>query len=180
MLHTPALAPDSALAALVRRHLGAYGPVTRRDIAWWTGEGLTRVDDAVAHLGDVVEHIDGADGGVYLNLADRPVGPDPGTRLLAEFDGLLLGFALAGRDRFVSRDNLPLLYRQVNGLFRPAVLHEGRLVATWRLDGAGPSRVLKVEVLPGERAPGTEALAPSIAALGAALDLEVSDVSSAP
>lgn len=63
--------PDAALAALARIHLASYGPASRRDIAWWSGEGLRNVDTALTSLGAEVTERPGPGGVPYYDLVER-------------------------------------------------------------------------------------------------------------
>lgn len=172
-------APDAAARAAVRIHLSRHGPATRRDIAWWAGAGLTTIDAAVDQLGDEVVRLPGVDGRTYLDLAEPPRGgtADPGTRLLPEFDGLLLGYEGPTRSRFVDDAGLARLWAKVNGLLAPTVLHHDRLVATWQLRAsAGRQQVLEVTMLPGcDRLDDSDLAEPATAVAGA-LDSTVTDI----
>lgn len=167
---------DQAHDELVRLHLGTYGPATRRDVAFWLGARLTDVDAALARLDGEVVRLHGADGAVYLDLAEPPRGgADPGTVLLPEFDGLLLGYEGSARDRFLDREHLPRIWRRANGLFSPGVLHEGRIAGTWRwVVGSAPR--LEVTPFPGTARLDEVALAPSAGAVATALGLELHDI----
>jgi Winged helix DNA-binding domain len=169
---------DAALVELTRVHLASYGPATRRDVAWWTGETLTRVDAAIDRLGDEVVRLRDVDGVTYLDLAEgvRGGNADPGVRLLPEYDGLLLGYAPAARSRFLNLEHLDRVWFRKNGVFAPLVLMDGRIVATWRLVTARRQTHLAVCPIPGERAVRTDELAEPIAALEAALNLTIGDV----
>ena len=170
------VSPERALSDLVRRHLAAYGPVTRHDLAFFFGVGLRQVDAAVAAWGDEVVPRSGPESVTYLDLAEPPTGGvDPGLRLLAEFDGLLLGFEGRNRDRFVDAAGLGRIWAKVNGVFSPVVLYEGRLVATWRTVTERGRTRLQVTMLGGGRLAGELFSAP-VAALEAALAIRVEDV----
>jgi hypothetical protein len=169
-----------ALVELTRVHLASYGPATRRDVAWWTGETLTRVDTAIHRLGDEVVRLRGSDGVTYVDLAGRVGGgtPDPGVRLLPEYDGLLLGYAPPARSRFLNLDHIDHVWFRTNGVFAPVVLMDGRIVATWRLVTVGRQANLWVRPIPGERKIPADVLAEPIASLETALNLTIRDVDS--
>jgi hypothetical protein len=114
----------------------------------------------------------------YLDLADPPRGglPDPGTRLLPEYDGLMLGYAPPARSRFLNLDHIGHVWFRRNGVFAPVVLMDGRIVATWRLATAGRQVHLEVCSIPGERSVPADSLAEPIAALETALNVTIGDV----
>ncbi len=169
--------PDAALVELIRIHLAAFGPASRRDIAWWTGEGLRRVDTALTTVADELSERLGPRGDLHFDLLELPPGgsADPGVRLLPEFDGLLLGYAPAGRERFLDADHLPLVWGRENGVFSCAVLADGRLCASWKLLGTEKPAV-EVARFPGTRRLDETDVGDQIAALESALDVRVEDV----
>lgn len=171
-----------ALAALVRRQIGAAGPLTRRDLASWSGAGLTLVDAAVRSLGDEVVRAPGPGGEEYLDLAEPPppARTGPGVRLLPEFDALLLAYHPSHRTRFLSEDDLAAVWAKVNGQCAPVVLHEDRVVATWRTLPRGRRTDVEVTVLPGHRAPSEDLLGEAAQDAGRALDLAVGEVRLVP
>jgi Winged helix DNA-binding domain len=178
LLDLPLPTPDDALDSLVRVYLASYGPATRQDVAWWSGEGLTRVDAAVGRLGEEVVARPGPNGATYFDLADPPRGgpADPGVRLLPEFDGLVIGYHPKGRDRFLDPAQVEWISNRANGVVSPGVLHHGRLVGLWRLVGSGRRRDVEVRPFPGESAPAESELAGPVADVARALDVEVRDV----
>ena len=170
---------EEALAGLVRVHLGALGPATRQDLAYFHGTGLTAVDAAVRALGEEVVHLEGPGGKDHLDLAEAPVSApaELGVRLLPEFDALLVGYSGRHRARFLTPDQLEQVWAKANGQFAPVVLRQDRLVGTWRTV-AGRGRSVRLEVTPfaGCRAPTEDELATPVAAVAAVLDLHVEDV----
>lgn len=170
--------PDAALAELVAGHCAAYGPVERKDLAFFFGVGLTRIDAAVAALGDRLTRHTGPDRQPLIDLARPPRGgrPDPGTRLLGEFDGLLLGFHGPNRTRFCTERQLGAIWRKANGQFAPVVLHDQRLVATWRTIARGRRTTIEITMLPGVRPLPEDTFAASVADVALVLDLDVDDV----
>jgi Winged helix DNA-binding domain len=117
--------PD-ALARFARRYLRGHGPADARDLARWAGITLGDARLAVDRARpDVVDRGDG-----LVDLADRRrVAPHPKPRLLGPFDPLLLGWV--SREPFVGSHDVVT----TNGIFRPCVLVDGRVVGTWRLAG---------------------------------------------
>ena len=169
---------DEALVQLVRVHLSSFGPATRRDVAWWTGDGLHRVDLAVRRLGDEVVSGPGPDGLDYLDLAEPPGGGsgEPGVRLLPEYDGLLLGYAPGGRTRFADQQVIDFAWNRANGVHSPTVLADGKLRGTWRLVPAGRASRRRVTMLPGERTPSEGAFDDQASAVASTLAIEIDGV----
>jgi hypothetical protein len=175
--------PDAALVELTRIHLGAFGPANRRDVAWWSGEGLRNVDRALAALGDALTSRPGPDGQPYYDLVEastRRRAFDPGVRLVPEYDALVVGYDPKTRDRFLDRAHLPSIWLTENGSFSPAVLVDGRLAASWRLTGSGRDRVLEIAMFPGKGALTESEVAGQATALQAALDIAITDVAITP
>ncbi len=166
--------PDGALDAIVRRHLSAYGPASRSDIAWWSGLGLRVVDAALGRLAGELTQLRGPEGRVYHDLADVPAPADPpGLRLLPEFDALLCGYDPKARARFVSPEHYRRLWFQDNGLLLAPLLCDGRLTGYWRLAGSGASRSCQVAWFAGTRRPSKSELEGPLAALEAAYGVTV-------
>ncbi len=172
--------PDvaTALAALVRVHLAAYGPAQREDLAFFCGAGLGAVDRAIAALGDELVQLTGPDAGRYLDLAEPPSGgsADPGLRMLPEFDGLLIGFQGRHRFRFLTEQQLPQVWAKVNGLFSPVVLHDGRLVASWKTISKGRRTDIVVTMLDPHPVLADDLFADAVAATARVLELAITDL----
>lgn len=180
----PAL--DHALAAMVEQHLRAYGPVTKEDVCFYLGIRKTPLNRALAVLADQVVTGSGPAGEAMIDLAspvdgERGADGEPpaaarGVRLLAEFDGCLMGYAGPGRLRFLDPDQLALVWSAKNAVCAPTVLSDGRIVARWKTVGTGRRVRLEVAMLPPHRPLPEDAFAESAAALGSALDLEIRDI----
>jgi hypothetical protein len=168
----------AALVALTRLHLRAFGPSSRRDVAWWTGERLTAVDAALATMTDELTDRPGPDGQAYYDLIEAPTGghADPGVRLLPEFDAVVVGYDPKSRDRFLDPEHLPRIWMSANGMFSAGVLADGRLAAAWKIVAEKSCRRIEVEMFPGVRPLEEADLADQVAALEAALGIEISGV----
>jgi hypothetical protein len=135
---------DDALARLALRYLEGHGPAAAADLAKWAGipigdarRGLDAVDEKTSTT---------PDGMVDLATHDRAPRA-PVVRMLGAFDPLMLGW--------VDRDGLLGAQRRLvasNGVIRPVVLVDGRVVATWGLPGGTVTLDVLAEVTASARA----------------------------
>ncbi|NHI16109.1 winged helix DNA-binding domain-containing protein [Microbacterium excoecariae] len=127
----PAPAGDDALVDIARRYVAARGPVTEADLAWWLKLPKTQVRRAAASADLEVVDVGGAP-----HVASAPADPgDTGVTLVPGFDEWILGYA--DRALTASPAAQAALVPGGNGVFRPAVLLDGRVVGTWRGRAAG-------------------------------------------
>jgi hypothetical protein len=136
---------DSALSALARDYLAAYGPARVSDLAWWAGIAKGVAARAVATQATV-----DVGGGLLLLSVDEPAfdaiqAPSDSIDLLPKWDPYTMGHAPDGRARLVHADNQPRIYvckgvvapGQPNvglpGDGYPVVLVDGEAVGTWNL-----------------------------------------------
>lgn len=124
---------DEALGELVRRYLAAHGPSPESDIAWWTKLPLR---DLRRGLDVVRDELTAFDVGGVTHLAHAPtldrVADDAprATLLLPGFDEWVLGHG--DRDPVLAREHAPRIVPGNNGIFKPTVVHRGRVVGVWR------------------------------------------------
>lgn len=132
---TPPRERDEALAALATRYIAAHGPATVEDFIWWSGLRAAEARAALAGAGDRLrrERIDGRE---YWDTASPPPDPGAGPRvhLLPAYDEYYLGYR--------ARESLldARYAREVvssNGVFRPIIVLDGRIVGIWRRAGQG-------------------------------------------
>lgn len=120
---------DAALAELAKRYFVSHGPATVNDFAWWGGLTLTDARRGLAGAGGalVSEAIDGR----ALWRANEARGrTPPHVRLLPGFDEFLLGYK--DRSDVLEPVDAPLIVPGGNGVFKPTVVADGRVVGTWR------------------------------------------------
>jgi hypothetical protein len=159
----------------VALHVRCHGPVSRHDIAWWSGLGLRVVDSALEELGLV--GAPGPDGRSYVDLPDAPAARDlPGVRFVAEFDALMCGYDPSARDRFAQPGHLRRLWNLNNGRVLAPLLVDGRIAGYWRAPGSAKRRPLEVVWFAGTRKPRRAELEAPVAALEAALDITIASV----
>lgn len=127
---------DDARMQLLRAYVRGYGPVTRRDAAWWTGMDLKRVDRAVRMLEDELLEISlkGREGTWLMHAADvdelerAALMKQPNITALPANDPLMLGYA--DRSRFLDDVARPFVFDAANNS-APVVCVDGRVVAVW-------------------------------------------------
>lgn len=157
--------PDAALRRIARSYFTSRGPAAVDDLAWWLGLPKTPVRAAVTALREeepdaLVEVV--VDGRVLLagreagetepagritpgndRALDKPVG----VVLVPGFDEIVLGYQ--DRELVADAEAMRTVVPFTNGIFRPAILLDGRLVGTWR-------RAPKRDEAPVELVPGVE------------------------
>jgi hypothetical protein len=162
---------DDALAELARRYFAAYSPATAVDFTTWAGLPGAR---AVQLIRDELSEID-LDGRAGFRLGEARGGH--GVRLAPAFDNYVLGHR--DRSATIDAEYVPHVYQ--GGMIYPAVLRDGRVVGTWRLDRQrGLVSCMPFDAWPRRVLHDVEA---EVADLGRYLDRELtldqSDVSSA-
>jgi hypothetical protein len=137
------LAADADPRALVRRYLAAFGPATPADARTWSGlGGLREVFDALRPELRVFRDEHGRE---LFDLPDAPRPPEDApapVRLVPEYDNLLLSHA--DRTRVIAERDRPAVFRP-NLVALPAVLVDGFVAGTWRVERAGARATLVVE-----------------------------------
>ena len=131
----PAVDRDDALAELALRYLTGHGPATVADLARWSSLPVTEVRRGVAAVRDrlAAVEVDGVEHLMDPGTPDRLAGcraTAHETLLLPGFDEFLLGYA--DRDAVLAPEHAERIVPGRNGVFRPTVVVDGRVVATWR------------------------------------------------
>ncbi|WP_423462028.1 winged helix DNA-binding domain-containing protein [Promicromonospora sp. MS192] len=160
--------PDTALRRIALSYVTSRGPATPEDLAWWLGLPKVPVRAAVAALREeqpdalVEVTVDGramlAGRDALGTTDDLPAGP--GVVLVPGFDEIVLGYQ--DRELVADAEAMRTVVPFTNGIFRPAVLLDGRLVGTWR---RAPKRDEEpVELVPGVPARSRRAIEKAVAA----------------
>jgi hypothetical protein len=166
--------PGAALRRIALSYFRSRGPATSDDLAWWLGLPKVPVRAAVAAVRDdqpdaLAEVI--VDGRPMLvgrdasdlesdRAHDEAAGLPPdllaglaepaGVVLVPGFDEFVLGYQ--DRELVADAEAMRTVVPFINGIFRPAVLLDGRIVGTWR-------RAPKQGETPFELVPGIPARA---------------------
>ncbi|GAB4097535.1 crosslink repair DNA glycosylase YcaQ family protein [Brachybacterium horti] len=162
----------AAVAELARRYVTSRGPVTERDLAWWSKLTLGEIRAAwPAATRDLESGFADRDGRLHARAEDARGGDGerrwfrPGLveeyaerekeamaeLLLPGFDELVLGY----RDRGFLGDEsrVEALVPGGNGVFRRPAIRRGEIVGTWKRAGSGARRRLEIEELTPLTAP---------------------------
>jgi hypothetical protein len=132
------LAKRSALNAMIKRYLGAYGPASVRDIQMWSG--LTSLQEAVEQLRPTLRTFRDEHGRELFDLPGAPMPaadtPAP-VRFLPEYDNLLLSHA--DRARVIADEDRARIFT------KGALLVDGFVAGTWKIERARESADLLIE-----------------------------------
>ncbi len=136
------LGRDHALAELARRYLAAHAPAAVTDFAAWSGLPAGDARRAFELIADELGTVDTAAGPLLTPSPGTIATTPPPPRLLGHFDPLLLGY----RSKDLVLDPSRAKAIQAGGGFvRPAVLVDGRVAGSWRLDRSGKTSIVLVE-----------------------------------
>jgi hypothetical protein len=139
----PGFDRDAALAELARRYLGAFGPASDRDFAYWSGLPLGQVREGLRTIADQLEESKLGDQTLH-SLRDRRVRlPRAGQlRMLGAFDTYMLGYA--NRDFALPTEHRAHLKAGGGGWLRPVIVRDGCVIGGWSYRRRG--RRLEVEL----------------------------------
>lgn len=136
---------DAALAELALRYFRSHGPATVADLARWAGLTVTDVRAGVAAVRDrlAAVQVDGREHLLAPETADLLAAhraEAAGLFLLPGFDEFVLGYA--DRSCAVPPEFADRIVPGGNGVFRPTVVHRGRVLGTWAWQGRGAGRTV--------------------------------------
>jgi hypothetical protein len=139
---------DEALVHWARVYFTGHGPARRQDFARWTGLPAADVRTAVE---GALEHLATDDDGLLLDPATPArlaAADDPGAELLLPgFDEFVLGYG--ERAEILDPAHADRIVPGGNGMFRPTVVRDGRVVGTWKWVGSGRNRRVERELFDG-------------------------------
>jgi Winged helix DNA-binding domain len=140
--------PAEAQAAVVRRHLRAFGPAAAEDVAAWVGWKTPAARAALDRLEPELERFEDESGRRLYDLPDAPR-PDPEVpapvRFLPAFDSVQLAYAPNRRQRFLPDAYRDLVYVRANLQVLPTVLVDGLVAGRWSLRTERREAVLSVQ-----------------------------------
>lgn len=130
------ISAEEARARLVRRFIGAYGPVSRHDIAYWSGWQAGQVKAALTGIGGELTPLGivGQAGEYYLlseqldELQSARFPEQLPERRLPAWDVLLLAYR--DKSRFIDPQHVASVFLSAARV-QPIVLRQGRVIGTW-------------------------------------------------
>ncbi len=132
----PPLDRDRALAELARRYLGAFGPATDWDFAYWAGLPLRDVRAGLASISREIEEVQVGDEAMLAMRGGLPRLPPKGqVRMLGNFDTYLLGWK--DREFSVAGEHSAHVKEGGGGWIRPVIVEDGVVIGGWRSSRKG-------------------------------------------
>jgi len=124
------LTTDEALKQLALKHFRSHSPASLEDFVWWSGLPKIQCKKALTLIANEVEEIKVEGEAMYLyhNTLDCP---DYARKvlLLPPYDEYLIGY----KSRWVALEKKHTAKAHNNfGIFKPVILHEGRVVGNWK------------------------------------------------
>ncbi|MBG0564825.1 AlkZ family DNA glycosylase [Actinoplanes sp. NEAU-A11] len=119
---------EEGLAILARRYFRSHGPATVKDFAGWTTLTLTDSRAGIAAAGLVAVDVDGVE--MWADPEALDAGPVTGWWALPGFDEYLLGYK--DRSMMATKEQLAKIVPGGNGVFQSTLVHDGRVMATWK------------------------------------------------
>jgi Winged helix DNA-binding domain len=159
----PAFDRHRALAELARRYIGAFGPATDRDFAYWSGLTLRDVRAGLAAISAELEGVQVGEREMIALRGRLPRLPRPNQiRMLGGFDTYLLGYKDRG---FATGEGHRETVSDQGGGIYPVILRDGMVEGGWRISRSGG----RLEI--AFKRPGSVA-----ADMGAAIEAEIADI----
>lgn len=138
---------DEAIVEFAQRYLRSHGPASMADFCWWSKLLVRDVKPLWPQIVSVFEEVELDDRRLFVDPltldalpAVRATARAP--MLLPAFDELIIGYA--DRSPTLAPGDFEKVVPGRNGYFLPTVLHDGRVVGTWK--NGDPVSVLPFDV----------------------------------
>jgi Winged helix DNA-binding domain len=132
--------PEEALREVTRRHLGAFGPAAREDLARWWYAQPAKARRMLEALGEeaVEVDVDGTPGWMLREHAEEAANEEPTKRLVRLLPGFDMWVIGAARDAAALLDpaEKKRVYRN-QGWISPVLLVNGRMEGVWKHERKG-------------------------------------------
>ena len=124
------LTPDDALKQLALKYFRSHSPASLEDFVWWSGLPKTQCRKALVLIAPEIEEIKVEEEMMYLYHNTPDCSDYAGmVLLLPPYDEYLIGY----KSRWVALEKKHTAKAHNNfGVFKPVILHEGRVVGNWK------------------------------------------------
>jgi uncharacterized protein YcaQ len=147
-----AVEPATALAEITRRHLGAYAPATREELARWWAVSPAQAKRMLVALGHEAAEVDVGGEPHWMLAADAveaaDARPPKVARLLPGFDQWVIG-ASRNSPALLDPEHKARVYRP-QGWISPVLLVNGRIEGVWRHERKGRRLLVDIEPFTGQ------------------------------
>jgi hypothetical protein len=130
---SPRLQADQALAVLAARYFTSHGPATQQDFMRWARLTAAEAKRGIA----AAQGIQQAAGFIGPVEQVAPNAESKGMFLLPGFDEYILGYR--DRSMILDAEHATKIVPGANGVFRPTLVYDGKVVGTWKADASKPS-----------------------------------------
>lgn len=124
-----------AVAELARRYFRSHGPATLPDFAWWAGLPLGQARQGLEAVQPELQALTLEGQTYWLPAAANRNASAPAPLLLAGFDEYLIAYK--DRSQLLDSAHAPQVMT-ANGIFRPILVVDGRVVGTWQRRSGKP------------------------------------------
>ncbi len=128
-----------AQSSVIELYIANYGPVTEKDITWWTGFSKSAVRGVIDRIQNKLSYIKISDFNdrYYIlksqldDLRDGPSAPNKTVTIAPCLDPYLMGYK--DRDRYIAPEYYSYIYDR-SGNATTTILYEGKVVGIWDYD----------------------------------------------
>ncbi|MHA1906899.1 MAG: winged helix DNA-binding domain-containing protein [Candidatus Thorarchaeota archaeon] len=135
----------SALRILASRYLSAYQPASLKDFSTWSKLPMKDLRTAWVAIEPFTTTITDGNETMKILTKDMPDGlehEESYVNLLPAFDSFMLGYS--NRSHTISKQNENQIWPG-GGIIRPTVIHDGKVVATWKIRRKGEQSVILID-----------------------------------
>lgn len=124
------LTPDEALKQLALKYFRSHSPASLEDFVWWSGLPKAQCRKALTLIANEIEETKVEEETMYLYHNTPDCSDYAGmVLLLPPYDEYLIGY----KSRWVALEKKHTAKAHNNfGIFKPVILHEGRVVGNWK------------------------------------------------
>ena len=137
---------DEALAKLATIYFQSHSPATLKDFSWWSGLNQTESKKSIDFISKNLEKIEVGEQQYFVLRLKEKIKPNSKIHLLPAFDEYIISYN--HRLDVVDKNHSPKVFTN-NGIFKPMIVHDGKIIGTWKRTITG--KKLKTEIFSFEK-----------------------------